>query len=802
MLSPLLTTKLYPPQMRPALVSRPRLIQRLADGLKRPLTLVAAPAGFGKSTLVAEWRATEAGRAAGLAWVSLDPGDNDPARFWGYVMGALRTLPPLAGLPEEVEASAPPELLLAPLVNGLQAAAGPVVLVLDDYHVIDTPGIHAAVAFLVEHMPPALRLVVLSRADPPWPMARLRAHGLMADLRAADLRFTPGEAARLFAATALSDAHLGVIAERTEGWAAALQMVALSLQGHPDPQGFVASFTGENRYITDYLTEEVLARQPEELRRFLLHASVLERLNGPLCAAVTGMADSRTLLDQAERKGLFLTALDPTRQWFRLHHLFGDLLRAYLQETEPDLVPELHRRAAAWLGSNGQPLDAARHALAARDYAHVLALVEQHAEGWWAMASPGFSRLLAHLPPDVARRSPLICTYQAWITCLMGHLKGALDWIAAAEQHAQLPPSTRSLFALMRAFIAEQAGEAAPLTDAILQAPAAIPEQGDGGFRNAADLALAHLLCRNARLDLAATLLQQVTERELARGTTYAIPVAIPLLAEIRLIEGRPAEAADLCRRYLAVVQERGEGRFPLWGNLRAALADALLTQGDLEAAETEAREGLKANAAFDVYHAPVMPLHALARVRLARGAPQEALDLLEQEEAATRGRNLAPDLVAAREAIRVQVWLTLGRLDLARGWAQGCGLGVHDPLSYRQEVRHMTLVRVLLATGRQTEAATLAGRLARAAEATGRGGRLAEIRRLVRPQSAVHLSEREQEILRLIAAGRSNQEIARELVVAVGTVKIHVHNLFQKLEVQSRTQAVARGRELGILSE
>ncbi|HYF76430.1 MAG TPA: LuxR C-terminal-related transcriptional regulator [Symbiobacteriaceae bacterium] len=734
---PLLTTKFYPPAARPDQVARPHLTDRLSAGLQRPLTLVSAPAGFGKSSLLGAWRATPAARAWSLAWLSLDPGDNDPDRFWSYVLAALRTTSEGASrLPDGLDTAAAPDRLLAPIVNGLALAFPPLVLVMDDYHVIESPAIHEAVAFLIEQMPPGLRLVVLTRSDPPWPMARLRAHGRLAELRAADLRFTPSEVAEFFTHAPISSADTAAVAARTEGWIAALQMVALSLDGHPDPHGFVAAFSGENRFVTDYLTEEVLARQPDELRRFLLQTSILGRLSAPLCAAVTGAADSRTLLDQMERRGLFLTPLDPARQWYRYHQLFGDLLRAYLAQTEPNLLPVLHSRAAAWHAENGLPMEAAQHSLAAGEYDRTVAIIEAHAGGWWSMANPGFNELLSRLPPEVARRSPLICTYQAWICCMQGQVADALALIDAAEAQAAPSADSRRLLALMRAFAAELTGQPYTLTDDVLGAPASIPK---ADFRMTADLTLAYLLYRNERFDAAAALWMEAAEREVAMGTTYVIPVAIPLLANLRLKQGRAAEAEALCRRFIRFIQERGEAPFFVWGNLLAVLADALRLQGDLAGAEAAAREALRVNEAYEIHHAKVMPLHALARVCLARGNPGEALALVAEEEAITRGRTLSPDMVGDRDAIRAEA-----RRALAAGLSAGSPARPVTP--------------------------------------------------------AVHLSEREQEILGLVARGCSNQEIARTLIVAVGTVKIHIHNLFQKLEVQSRTQAVARARELHLL--
>lgn len=420
---PLLATKLYLPPARLNIVRRPRLTARLAKRLQRQLTLVSAPAGFGKTTLLSEWRATPEGRAYPLAWLSLDGGDNDPERFWAYVMSALRPLPGLAGLPAELDAGAPPALMLAPLINGLGAAAGPVVLVLDDYHAIEAPPVHAAVSFLVEHVPPGLRMVILTRSDPPWPLARLRANGQMSELRDADLRFTPDETAEFLTRVMGLDLPTGDVAileERTEGWIAALQMAAISLDGHPDPHGFITAFSGDNRYIADYLAEEVVNLQPEPLRRFLLQVSVLERLSAPLCEAVTGCPDSRNWLEDIERRGLFLVPLDPTRIWFRFHHLFGDLLRTRLHQAEPDLVPDLHIRASAWYAEHGLTMEAAEHSLAARDYDRAAELIEQNAGGWWALAHPMFAHPMLRLPPEVTGRRPEFCTYQAWLSCLPG----------------------------------------------------------------------------------------------------------------------------------------------------------------------------------------------------------------------------------------------------------------------------------------------------------------------------------------------------------------------------------------------
>ena len=378
----LLATKLHVPRPQPGFVPRPRLVEALGEGLARGRVLVCAPAGFGKTALLADW-ARGGGRP--VAWLGLDGGDSDPARFWRYVVAALdRARPGLAG-----RVGPPPprsfEGLVTALINELAADPGPdeVLLVLDDYHLVDSGPVHESVAFLLENLPPGLRVVVSGRADPPLPLARLRARGQLAELRAADLRFTPEEAAALLGEAAgpgLPAAAVAALVARTEGWAAGLQLAGLSLRGHADPAGFVAAFSGSHRFVLDYLADEVLDGQPGPVRAFLLETSVLERLSGELCDAVTGRAGSQAMLQDIERAGLFLVPLDEVRGWWRYHHLFADLLRARLQAEQPGRVQALHRAAAAWCEEHDLADDAVRHALAAGDAAWAARLVERHVE--------------------------------------------------------------------------------------------------------------------------------------------------------------------------------------------------------------------------------------------------------------------------------------------------------------------------------------------------------------------------------------------------------------------------------------
>jgi LuxR family maltose regulon positive regulatory protein len=481
-------------------VPRPRLVEGLDEGLTRGLLLICAPAGFGKTSLLADW--TRRGRWP-VAWLSLDQADNDPARFWRHVVVALdqvqsevaERVVPLLGPP------APPsfEGLVTALINELaaQSGEGEVVLVLDDYHLIEAQPVHASLGFLLEHRPPGLHLVLTSRADPPLPLARLRARGQLAEVRAAALRFTAEEAVAVLRDAVghdLPDAAVAALVARTEGWAAGLQLAALSLRGQPDVARFVASFSGSHRYVLDYLAEEVLDRQPDEVRGLLLETSVLERLSGALCDAVTGRRDGQAMLEQVERANLFLMPLDEVRGWWRYHHLFADLLRARLQQQRPERVPGLHRNAAAWAEAHGLADDAVRHALAAGDAAWAARLIEQHFD---ALFLPGESatiqRWLSALPPELVRSRPRLCLAQTFMALVGGDVEaveGQLDaaeraFAAAADEPfepsvgraASLLANVPAAIAPNRAYLAHLRGDA---EETVAFASQALAELGEG----------------------------------------------------------------------------------------------------------------------------------------------------------------------------------------------------------------------------------------------------------------------------------------------------------------------------------
>ena len=500
----LLATKLHVPRPRPGFVPRPRLAERLDDGLAQGLVLVCAPAGYGKTTLLAEW--LQRGERP-VAWLCLDPADNDPARFWRHVLAALDGVCP--GIGERVGPLLGPPApssyrgLVTALINELAGRPGGdrALLVLDDYHLIDAGSVHESLAFFLEYRPSGLGVVLTSRSDPPLALSRLRGRGQLAELRAAELRFTPAEAAALLRPASagscgpLSDAVVTALAARTEGWAAGLQLAALSLRGQPDVEGFVAEFTGSHRFILDFLAEEVLEQQSDQVRAFLLETSVLDRLSGDLCDAVTGRTGSQSLLERVERAGLFLVPLDEVRGWWRYHHLFADLLRARLRQEQAGRVVCLHRNAATWCQEHGLPDDAVRHAVAAGETTWAARLIEQYFDELYYLSGEGttLQRWLSALPDDLARSRPRLLLAQAQLTMVSGRVEALEPLLDAAERAApgaageafeptvgragSMLVNVPALIAIRRAFLALLRGDAG---DGAAFASRALAESSEG----------------------------------------------------------------------------------------------------------------------------------------------------------------------------------------------------------------------------------------------------------------------------------------------------------------------------------
>jgi LuxR family transcriptional regulator, maltose regulon positive regulatory protein len=740
---PLLNTKLVIPRLIRGTISRPHLVKSINEGTNRSLTLISAPPGFGKSTVLAEWAAQS---ALPVAWLSLDSADNNSPRFLSYLLAAINSVTHLPATPALALMGTSqlqrPHAIAAALVSSLEMLPQPVVLVLDDYHVLSEPSPDAILAFLLDHLPPQLRLIIATRADPPIPLARLRAQGEMLELRADDLRFRPDETSLFL--TKVMGLDLGIddiaaLAARTEGWIAGLQMAALSMQGRDDPSNFVRSFSGTHRFILDYLLEEVVSRQPTEVKRFLLRTSILEHLTGPLCAAVVGAEerekqDSQEILDHLERSNLFVTPLDDERRWYRYHQLFADLLRARLQQTEPGLMPQLHLRAAAWYEQNGFIIEAVRHALTAQDHGRAADLIETYGHKRWSLSDIDFLSLVGKLPPTVLHVRPILGIYHAWSLFTSGQHEAAATLLRAlveripSDSHSREARGMRNFVHLLLLYIAEVSGEEP--ADALPDRAALefVPEH-HLGMRNSADVLYAHLL--DWRGDFAASegLLFDAARRDMAAGGVTAVPICISRLARNWVLQGRLRAAAELCRRHIDYVRERGETRFFIAGNLFLALSGILREWNDLEEADQMVQVGLQANEPWQLPQVHLVGHLAKARQQQALGDVDEALATLDRLQPLIQGKSLAPDLLSDLRSLRVKLWLAKGNQEKA--WKH---LGLSrpvEPLDFRGELDHLLLARLLLSEGKPREALSLLQRLAPLASSGGRFGRLVEIQLL-----------------------------------------------------------------------
>jgi LuxR family transcriptional regulator, maltose regulon positive regulatory protein len=835
--APLLETKFYVPRSRHGLVLRLRLSERLDRGAAAKLMLVSAPAGFGKTTLLTEWLA--AGPAApadqrAAAWLSLDRGDNDPASFWTYVIAALRTA--ASGVGEgalallQAPRSPPIETVLTVLLNDLGAVAGDIVLVLDDYHVIDARDVQDGMAFLLDHLPPGLHVVIASRADPALPLARWRARGELAEIRAAELRFTPDEAAAYLngmMGLQLTARDVAALEGRTEGWIAALQLAALSIQGRDDVAGFIAGFAGDDRYVVDYLAEEVLQRQSDRVQAFLLRTSILGRLSGSLCDAVTGQGGGKGMLEALDRGNLFLVPLDDRRRWYRYHHLFADVLQARLLDEQPDQVPELHRRASAWYQQSGEPSEAVRHALAAGDFGRAADLVE--------LAIPAMRRTrqetavrgwLEVLPDDVVRVRPVLSATFAGALLITGEIEGveerlqdAARWLDTAadlgqgspapsgemvvadeEEYRRLPAVIevyRAALALARGDVpgtvrhARRVSDLAPEEDHLGRASAA-------GFLGLAswssgDLEAGHSAYAECMAGL---------YRAGYVSDTFGCAIA---LADIRLAQGRLGEAMRTYEQALQRAPEQGGPVLRGTADMHVGMSEIHYERDDLNAAIQHLQKSQELGEHTGLSQNRYRWRVAMARVAQAEGNLAGALDLLNEAE-----RCYVSDFfpnVRPVPALKARVWVRQGRFGEALGWAREHGLSVDDDLSYLREFEHITLARLFLARHEDEcaersvhEAIRLLERLVLAAEEGGRTGRVIEIvmlqalahhaqgdmpTALASLGRAVTLAEPEGYVrtfadegppivplLRAVAKQGTRQNYARRLLAAVGTTE------------------------------
>lgn len=901
----LLATKFHSPRWRPGFVSRPRLVTALQRGAESKLTLISAPAGFGKTTLLAEWiGAASTGRA--IAWVSLDHSDNDSARFWTYVITALQAHDPRLGdqaltLMRSLQPH-PIESVLTSLINELAASKRSFALVFDDLHTIDNRAILDALGFLIEHLPPQARVIATTRADPPLNLSRLRARGELNELRAADLRFTPEEAGAFLndvMGLRLSDDDVRALDARAEGWIAGLQLAALSIRDHEDVSGFIRTFAGDHRYIVDYLLEEVLHRQTDENREFLLQTSILDRLSGPLCDTVTGQRDGAARLEALERGNFFLVPLDSTRTWYRYHHLFADVLRARLLAERPEQVASLHLLASEWHEPRGSTGDAIGHALAAGAFGRVAELVELAARemqrnrqeatmlGW-----------LDSIPEGEISCRPVLCTVYAGVLLTNGRLVGVDTWLRIAEgwleamrgQVDGLPPGMLvadraeldrlpGTVAVYRAGEALASGDASRTMEFARSAAGMIPDD-DHLYRGAAAALQGLAFWTDGELESA---YQAYADgmASLQRGGYIIDAVGGSIgLADLRIAQGRLHDALAIYQSGLDLSIDHGLRAPSGMADMFAGMSELHREWNDLDSAvELFAKSESLGEAAGSPQH-PYRWRVALAQLRVSLGDLESAITLLDEAD-----QRYASDMfpkVRPIPAMRARVWIAHGRLDEALAWASKRGVSLDDPIDYLSVFDHLTLARVMLAKAgeeRTVDAVEptmgLLERLRLAADDAGWVGSLVEtlvleslgyqrlgnspaaraslgralslaeaggyvrmfvdegepMRRLLREMvgngegrhaqrvlrawdgtertatagtSAAGLVEpltpREIEILRLIAAGLRNQEIADRLYISLPTVKRHVANAYGKLGVTHRTEAIARANALGIL--
>jgi LuxR family maltose regulon positive regulatory protein len=744
---PLLESKLHVPRRRTGLVSRARLDQRLPRHSLPSVVLVSAPAGFGKTTLVAEWLAgDDAGDEGGpvhTAWLSLDRRDSDPSRFWSYVIAAIRKVAPDVGSDSLATLQATPgalEHVVAQLLNDLAVLDDDVVLVLDDYHVVESIEVHESMRFLVEHLPPSLHLVVASRADPPWPLAGLRAGGELLEVRATDLRFTGDEAATYLNDTMglhLTAADIDALEGRTEGWIAALQLAALSLKDRDDPSSFIAGFAGDDRFVVDYLVDEVLDRQPDDVRTFLLETSILNRLTGPLCAAVTGRSDAKATLDRLERANLFLVALDDRRRWYRYHHLFGDVLRARLADEHPERLAELHRRASGWFEADGDRPEAIRHALAAADAPRAAELIELAVPALRQARQEATLRTwLEALPADVFANRPLLTRGLAGARMGAGDPEGVEELLDSIEgwldpdrpkddmvvhdqaELRRLPAQA----AMYRAGLALLHGDLAG-TVAHGERAAALATDDDPLGRGAA-AALAGL-ARWAEGDLAAGARHYAAAiAEFETADYFADLMGCTLgLSDMQVGLGQLGAAARTLTAGLDLADRHG----PLRGSadLHIGLAELHLERNELAEAAERLRAGREQGDRLALPQIAHRWRVVDARLRAIGGDHDGALELLAEAER-RYDTDYSPKArpVAATTA---RVRLAAGDVAGAERWATESGLRADDEPAYVREYEHLTLARVLLATGLPADAVPLLERLLAAAEAGGREGRAIE---------------------------------------------------------------------------
>ena len=907
----LLRTKLFIPKSHPEIIERPDLTARLDEGLQCKLILISAPAGFGKTTLLSSWLENIALQPA---WLSLDQRDNDPARFWAYLIVALQSIQPDLGHDTLalLQAPQPPpiENIITELINEISKISEDFLLVLDDVHSIQQESIFSGLEFLIDHMSPQMHLVLSSRKDPQLPLALLRVRRELIELRAEDLRFTPEEAAAFLNQVMgldLSSDDLASLEKLTEGWIAGLQLAALSMQSVEDIPAFVRSFSGEHRYVFDYLAHEVLNHLDNAQRSFLTQTSILDRMSAAVCDTITGREDSQRVLQELEQANLFLVPLDHQRHWFRYHHLFRDFLKARLeQEQGQEQIHRLHQRASRWFEAQGFQFEAVEHALHAQDFDLATRLIDRVA--LQAFRHSELITLLAwlkDLPASYFKQHARLNMVAAWANLATGHsevVEGYLQNVESlistqadgSEQSLALPAEVRGILgeiSCIRSSLAFNRFDLKKVRLLASQAMEYLDGQSEGGlFNNRDDLLSVVFFNSGLAYEFSGAVLQASDAfRETIRlsdENIHLLPMATSHLAQLQVIRGQLRQAEQTYRQALRKSEELGRVS-PLAGMAHTGLGSLLVEWNQLESASELLERGVELGRRWSQWEILTTGYFALVRIKMAQGQVESAFELLQRLEDMAVKLEL-PMAEGPVKAVRAFWQARRGDLEPARDWAQACGIAAQSKIPYLQEADALILARVWIALQKNEEAMALIDRLLESTQAGERWGRVAELRlyqalgwqalqdedaalgalqsafqlaepegyirlfldegqpmRTLLDQAARHaiapgyvsrllesfaqngtsvqpvkaparestfdsarqaaysqdpLSDRELEVLRLVARGMTNQEIADELVISLNTVKSHVKNIYARLQVRNRAEAISVAKEINIL--
>lgn len=888
----LLRTKLFIPRPRKKLVSRPRLVKCLNEGLDKKLTLIAAPAGFGKTTLLSEW-IPQSPRC--VTWLSLDEEDNDPTQFWAYFITSLQTLSPQLGGQALVLLQSAPSLLLpsviTALINDITSFSDAFTAVLDDYHVIEEPRIHEALTYLIEHLPANMHLAMTTRIDPPLPLTRLRVRDQLMELRANDLRFRIEETSEfLNRAMGLNLSAEEVIAleTRTEGWVAGLQIAGLSMQGHEDVPGFVRDFSGSHRHILGFLADEVLNHQPEQILDFLLSTSILDHLCGPLCDAVTREKDGQAILENLERANMFVLPMDEDGGWFRYHPLFAEVLQARLRTTHPERLPELHQRASQWFAESGRSPEAIDHAISGKDYqraASLMAGILQAYNNRGAVAT--LIDWIDQLPEEFVFENAQIFSYKGWLLYLSGRIDEAKEHANKAQSYITIdtPPVARGRMAFLASQFAIVEGNMAAVEKFALEAIEMIGEE-DPYFRVLALMAIAGAQTLTGTTHNAIGYLREAARTGENSGQSFSTLTAYAKLANQLNLQGSLLEAQTACRHAMRLYLEPSGQLSPISSIALVEAAKLAYEEDDIGALEEYLPVAIRLQEVISIPGLSFETMYVQTLLEGAKGSLDSALDLARQGRSSAEKIGLK-GYMAVFSALEANLFFKLEDFTALESWIASAGatfercdvlLNMYGSIVYARYLIHqddLNAADILIA--RMEKAARQSGYVRllltllllkallyrRMGDSTQAQASLEEAFRLAIPQgyrrafidegkplqlllldyqsivqqglgaleqdekiqtlayldrllsafpplTSPHpfrdgtfpepLSERELEILRLIAAGRSNQEIAETLVIAISTVKSHINNLYGKLGTSRRTEAIAIARQRGLL--